>query len=133
MLLGPVLLGILLAVASLQEIGHHWRPQMVEGYQGDVYAINAVWGSWPLDNAACGRIHGHVRHCPGGQYGLGGYRCGTASSGNSSHTAPVMETGPDHWLRSRWCDGPERIDFVWHLKKISLLAIAGYLAGGVFG
>jgi Na+/H+ antiporter NhaD/arsenite permease-like protein len=29
--------------------------------------------------------------------------------------------------------GLERIDFVWYLKKISILAIAGYLAGaGVF-
>ena len=30
--------------------------------------------------------------------------------------------------------GLERIDFVWYLKKISLLAILGYLAGaGVYG
>ena len=29
--------------------------------------------------------------------------------------------------------GLERIDFVWYLKKISLLAILGYLAGaGVY-
>jgi len=29
--------------------------------------------------------------------------------------------------------GLEKIDFVWYLKKISLLAIAGYLAGaGVY-
>ena len=29
--------------------------------------------------------------------------------------------------------GLERIDFVWYLKRISLLAIAGYLAGaGVY-
>ena len=27
--------------------------------------------------------------------------------------------------------GLERIDFVWYLKKISLLAISGYLAGAV--
>ena len=42
--------------------------------------------------------------------------------------------GADHRLRSRrGSDGPQCIDFVWYLKKISLLAIAGYLAGaGVF-
>jgi hypothetical protein len=29
--------------------------------------------------------------------------------------------------------GLERIDFMWYLKKISLLAVAGYLAGaGVY-
>ena len=27
--------------------------------------------------------------------------------------------------------GMEKIDFIWYLKKISLLALAGYIAGAI--
>ena len=30
-----------------------------------------------------------------------------------------------------FCMGLEKIDFIWYLKKISLLAIVGYVAGAV--
>ena len=132
-------LGILLAVASLQEIGHLiTAASWLRDAMGDVYAINVVIGflSAIVDNVPL-----------------------VAASMGMYDIAPAASTGWEgyfvqngiFWQFLAYCAGTgglaliigsaagvavmglERIDFVWYLKKISLLAIAGYLAGaGVF-
>ncbi len=132
-------LGILLAVASLQEIGYLiTAASWLRDSMGDVYAINVVIGflSAIVDNVPL-----------------------VAASMGMYDIAPVSSTGWDgyfvqngiFWQFLAYCAGTggsaliigsaagvavmglERIDFVWYLRKISLLAVAGYLAGaGVF-
>ena len=132
-------LGILLAVASLQEIGHLiTAATWLRDAMGDIYAINVGIGflSAIVDNVPL-----------------------VAASMGMYDIAPAASTGWDgyfvqngiFWQFLAYCAGTggsaliigsaagvavmglERIDFVWYLKKISLLAIAGYLAGaGVF-
>ena len=128
-------LGILLAVASLQEIGHLiTAAAWLRDTMGDVYAINVVIGflSAIVDNVPL-----------------------VAASMGMYDIAPATSTGWEgfftqngiFWQFLAYCAGTggsaliigsaagvavmglERIDFVWYLKKISLLAIAGYLAG----
>jgi Na+/H+ antiporter NhaD/arsenite permease-like protein len=123
-------LGILLAVASLQEIGTLVR---VAGFLdssmgGNIYAINvaigllsaivdnvplvaAAQGMYPIaelgDFAANGSFWLFLAYCAG--------TGGSALIIGSAAGVAVM--------------GLEKISFGWYIKKISLLAIAGYLAG----
>jgi Na+/H+ antiporter NhaD/arsenite permease-like protein len=122
-------LGILMAVAALQEVGHL---NVVAGFLsttiGDIYAINlaigllsAIVDNVPLVAAAQGMYPIEAT----GEYAAGGhfwqflaFCAGTGGSAliiGSAAGVAVM--------------GLEKIDFVWYLKKISLLAIAGYFAG----
>ena len=132
-------LGILLAVASLQEIGHLITAAgWLRDAMGDVYAINVTIGflSAIVDNVPLvAASMGMYDIAPAASAGWEGfftqngifwqflaYCAGTGGSAliiGSAAGVAVM--------------GLERIDFVWYLKKISLLAIIGYLAGaGVF-
>ena len=132
-------LGILLAVASLQEIGHLITAAgWLRDAMGDVYAINVTIGflSAIVDNVPLvAASMGMYDIAPATSAGWEGfftqngifwqflaYCAGTGGSAliiGSAAGVAVM--------------GLERIDFVWYLKKISLLAIIGYLAGaGVF-
>lgn len=132
-------LGILLAVASLQEIGHLITAAgWLRDAMGDVYAINVTIGflSAIVDNVPLvAASMGMYDIAPAASAGWEGfftqngifwqflaYCAGTGGSAliiGSAAGVAVM--------------GLERIDFVWYLKKISLLAIVGYLAGaGVF-
>ncbi|MFZ8836126.1 MAG: sodium:proton antiporter NhaD [Flavobacteriales bacterium] len=128
-------LGILLAVAALQEIGHlvaaaGWLRDTL----GNVYTINltigflsAVVDNVPLVAASMGMYDITAMGSAGwdGFFVQNGvfwqflaYCAGTGGSAliiGSAAGVAVM--------------GLERIDFVWYLKRISLLAIAGYLAG----
>ena len=133
-------LGILLAVGALQEAGHliasaDWLRTAL----GDVYLINiaigllsAIVDNVPLVAASMGM---YEVAAPGtmdlwmGNFVQDGifwqflaYCAGTGGSAliiGSAAGVAVM--------------GLEKIDFVWYLKKMSLLAIAGYLAGcGVY-
>jgi len=132
-------LGILLAVAALQEAGHliltaDWLRESL----GDVYLINVAIGllsaivdNVPLVAASMGM---YPIADPGATEWLGyfvqdglfwqflAYCAGTGGSAliiGSAAGVAVM--------------GLEKIDFVWYLKRMSLLAIAGYLAGaGVY-
>jgi Na+/H+ antiporter NhaD/arsenite permease-like protein len=131
-------LGILLAVASLQEIGHLiTAASWLRDAMGDVYAINVVIGflSAIVDNVPLvAASMGMYDIAPAASMGWEGYFvqngifwqflaycAGTGGSALIIGSAGVAVMGL------------ERIDFVWYLKKISLLAIAGYLAGaGVF-
>lgn len=122
-------LGILMAVAALQEVGHlnimsAWLDETI----GNLYAVNisigflsaivdnvplvaAAQGMYPIaesgDLAANGTFWQFLAYCAG--------TGGSALIIGSAAGVAAM--------------GLERIDFIWYMKKISLLAIVGYLAG----
>ena len=134
-------LGILLAVAALQEAGHLvFAADWLRTSLNDVYLINlsigllsAIVDNVPLVAASMGMYDvvdpATIAEAWDGYFVKDGifwqflaYCAGTGGSAliiGSAAGVAVM--------------GLERIDFVWYLKKISLLAIAGYLAGaGVY-
>ena len=123
-------LGILLAVAALQSAG---QLDIVAAYlnktfNGDIYIINMIIGllSAIVDNVplVAGAM-GMYEIAPAGDFAADGkfweflaYCAGTGGSvliiGSAAGVA-VM--------------GILKIDFIWYLKNISLLALMGYLAG----
>ena len=125
-------LGILLAVAALQSAG---QLDIVANYlnktfNGDIYIINIIIGllSSIVDNVplVAGAM-GMYEITPTGQFAIDGefweflaYCAGTGGSvliiGSAAGVA-VM--------------GILKIDFIWYLKNISLLALIGYLSGAV--
>ena len=132
-------LGILLAVASLQEIGHLiTAASWLRDAMGDVYAINVVIGflSAIVDNVPLvAASMGMYDIAPAASAGWEGYFVQNgifwqflAYCAGTGGSALIIGSAAGVAVM-----GLERIDFVWYLKKISLLAIAGYLAGaGVF-
>lgn len=128
-------MGILLAVAALQEVGHlNSLAGFLDSTFGNIYAINiaigflssivdnvplvaAAQGMYPI--AEAGAVGNAVNFLPGGEFWeFLAYCAGTGGScliiGSAAGVA-VM--------------GLEKIDFFWYLKKISLLAIIGYVGG----
>lgn len=123
-------LGILMAVAALQEVGHL---NTVAGFLdtamgGNIYTINVSIGllSAIVDNVPLvAAAQGMYPIAPDGQFGTSGefwqflaYCAGTGGSAliiGSAAGVAVM--------------GLEKISFGWYIKKISLYAIVGYLAG----
>ena len=133
-------LGILLAVAALQEAGHLiLTADFLRNKLNDIYLINIaigflsaivdnvplvaasmgmydiepdnVSGAWEIAFMQDGKFWQFLAYCAG--------TGGSALIIGSAAGVAVM--------------GLEKIDFVWYLKKISLLAVAGYLAGaGVY-
>jgi Na+/H+ antiporter NhaD/arsenite permease-like protein len=134
-------LGILLAVAALQEIGHLINAATwLRDSMGNVYAINVTIGF----------LSAIVDNVPLVAASMGMYDVTAAGAAVSEWEGYFVQNGL-FWQFLAYCAGTggsaliigsaagvavmglERIDFVWYLKKISLLAIAGYLAGaGVF-
>ena len=123
-------LGILLAVASLQSAGQLdiVADYLNKTFNGDVYIINMIIGllSSIVDNVplVAGAM-GMYEIAPMGDFAVDGkfweflaYCAGTGGSvliiGSAAGVA-VM--------------GILKIDFIWYLKNISLLALMGYLAG----
>ena len=123
-------LGILLAVAALQEVGHldivaTWLDNV---FNNNGYAVNVTIGflSAIVDNVPLvAGAQGMYPIAEVGEKMAGGtfwqflaYCAGTGGSaliiGSAAGVAAM---------------GLEKIDFIWYLKRISLLAIAGYLAG----
>ena len=122
-------LGILLAVSALQEVGHlnivsAWLDKTI----GNIYAINIAIGllSAVVDNVPLvAAAQGMYDIEPTGPFAASGhfwqflaYCAGTGGSAliiGSAAGVAVM--------------GLEKIDFIWYMKKISLLAISGYVAG----
>ena len=128
-------LGILLAVASLQEIGHLiTAASWLRDTMGDVYAINVVIGflSAIVDNVPLvAASMGMYDIAPAATMGWEGYFVQNgifwqflAYCAGTGGSALIIGSAAGVAVM-----GLERIDFVWYLKKISLLAIAGYLAG----
>ena len=125
-------LGILLAVASLQSAGHLGLVAGIldEKTGGNIYAINIVIGllssivdNVPLVAGAMGMydIKGIGDYAVDGKFWqFLAYCAGTGGSvliiGSAAGVA-VM--------------GILKVDFIWYMKKISLLALMGYFAGAV--
>lgn len=132
-------LGILLAVASLQEIGHLIAAAgWLRDTMGNVYAINVTIGflSAIVDNVP-------LVAASMGMYDI----TPEAAMATASDWDKFFVQDGRFWQFLAYCAGTggsaliigsaagvavmglEKIDFVWYIKKISLLAIAGYLAG----
>ncbi|MEL6696307.1 MAG: sodium:proton antiporter NhaD [Bacteroidota bacterium] len=120
-------LGILLAVASLQTAGHlaALATSMDTAFSGDIYTINILIGllssivdNVPMVAAAIGMYPLDVYPVDDPFWELLAYCAGTGGSAliiGSAAGVAIM--------------GILKIDFVWYLRKISWLALAGYLAG----
>lgn len=125
-------LGILLAVASLQSMGHLGDMAVIldNTFNGDIYAINIIIGllSSIVDNVplVAGAM-GMYEIAETGLFAVDGtfweflaYCAGTGGSvliiGSAAGVA-VM--------------GILKIDFIWYMKRISLLAFLGYIAGAI--
>jgi Na+/H+ antiporter NhaD/arsenite permease-like protein len=120
-------LGILLAVAAFQASGHlQLLAISLDKYVGNLYVINVIIGmlSAVVDNVplVAGAIGMYKDTYPTDHYfwEMLAYCAGTGGSiliiGSAAGVA-VM--------------GMEKIDFIWYLKKISLWAMIGYLAGAL--
>ena len=134
-------LGILLAVASLQEAGHLLlAADWLRTSLNDVY----------LSDLAIGLLSAIVDNVPLVAASMGMYDIVPLEAATDAWTAMFVQDGI-FWQFLAYCAGTggsaliigsaagvavmglERIDFVWYLKKISLLAILGYFAGaGVY-
>jgi len=126
-------MGILLAIGSLQTAGIlKDLALLLDEAVGNVYVLNILIGALSaiVDNVPLvAAAQGMYEIAPEGVYGVDGtfwtflaYCAGTGGSmliiGSAAGVAAM---------------GLERIPFGWYLKKISLLALLGYLAGaGVF-
>ncbi len=132
-------LGILSAVAALQSAGHlgllaSWLDEKL----GNIYLINL----------AIGALSSIVDNVPLVAGAMGMYPIEAA--GSVGYAAHFMQDGL-FWEFLAYCAGTggsmliigsaagvaamglEKIDFIWYLKRISLLALIGYLAGaGVY-
>lgn len=120
-------LGILLAVAALQTVGHlDLLAKSLDKYVGNLYVINVIIGvlSSVVDNVplVAGAMGMYQNTFMPDHYfwEMLAYCAGTGGSmliiGSAAGVA-VM--------------GMEKIDFIWYLKKISLWAFIGYIAGSV--
>ena len=123
-------LGILFAVAALQEFGHlrTIAGALDKAFSGNIFSINIVIGllSSIVDNVPLvAAAQGMYDIAPMGEFAANGnfwkllaYCAGTGGStliiGSAAGVAAM---------------GLEKIDFMWYLKKISWLAIFGYFAG----
>ena len=128
-------LGILSAVASLQSAGHLGiLANFLDAKMHNIYAINLVIGvlssivdNVPLVAGAMGMYDimpvgatGYSAHfvADGTFWEFLAYCAGTGGS--------ILIIGSAAGVAAM---GMEKIDFIWYLKKISLLALVGYLAG----
>lgn len=138
-------LGILIAVAALQSAGHlGLMAEFLDTHLGDIYLINL----------AIGALSAIVDNVPLVAGAMGMYPIMTPEmleiSANPEYMQYFIQDGL-FWEFLAYCAGTggsiliigsaagvaamglERIDFIWYMKKISWLAIIGYLAGaGVY-
>jgi Na+/H+ antiporter NhaD/arsenite permease-like protein len=134
-------LGILLAVGALQEAGH-----LIVAAEGLRAGLNDVF----LIDLAIGLLSAVVDNVPLVAASMGMYDVVPAAAATDAWSAMFVEDGI-FWQFLAYCAGTggsaliigsaagvavmglERIDFMWYLKRISLLAVLGYFAGaGVF-
>lgn len=128
-------LGILSAVACLQSAGHlNLTAQWLDSNLGNVYLINL----------AIGILSSIVDNVPLVAGAMGMYE--VALPGTTGYAAMFVQDGT-FWELLAYCAGTggsiliigsaagvaamgiEKIDFIWYLKRISLLALLGYLSG----
>ncbi|MFT5969816.1 MAG: Na+/H+ antiporter NhaD/arsenite permease-like protein [Flavobacteriales bacterium] len=121
-------LGILLAVSALQSAGHLKElAEILNNSVGDIYVINIIIGflsaivdNVPLVAASMGMYDLSTFGTDHVFWQFLAFCAGTGGSAliiGSAAGVAVM--------------GLEKIDFIWYIKKISLLAIIGYLAGAI--
>ena len=135
-------LGILLAVSSLATAGHLLQiASLLKDSLGNVYAINIAIGllSSVVDNVPL--VAGAIK-----MYPLVSPEALAAAGSESAWLSHFVADGAFGELRAYGAGpggscliigsaagvaamGMEKIDFIWYLKKISLLALLGYLAG----
>ena len=134
-------LGILLAVSALQEAGH-----LIVAAESLRTNLENIY----LIDIAIGLLSSIVDNVPLVAASMGMYEVVEAVPGLSSWDSMFVQDGK-FWQFLAYCAGTggsaliigsaagvavmglEKIDFIWYLKKISLIAIAGYLAGaGVY-
>ena len=128
-------LGILSAVAALQSAGHldlmaHYMDDNVK----NIYAINLLIGviSSIVDNVPLVAASMGMYKIAGA--GVVGYMANFVQDGNFwSFLAYCAGTGGSILIIGSAAGvaamGLEKIDFVWYLKKVSVIALVGYLAG----
>lgn len=128
-------LGILTAVAALQSVGHLdvLAAFLYENMQ-NIYAINVVIGvlSAIVDNVPL--VAGAMGMYPIAEAGTVGFMADFVVDGKFwQFLAYCAGTGGSILIIGSAAGvaamGLEKIDFIWYVKNISLLALAGYLAG----
>ncbi len=128
-------LGILSAVASLQSAGHlNILAQFLDEKLGNIFLIDLAIGvlSSIVDNVPL--VAGAMGMYPVHEVGVTGYQAFFVQDGAFweflAYTAgtggSILIIGSAAGVAAM---GLEKIDFIWYLKKISWLAIIGYLAG----
>ena len=128
-------LGILTAVAALQSAGHlSIMSKYLDDELGNIYLIDLAIGvlSSIVDNVPL--VAGAMGMYPVTDLGVTGYASHFVQDGTFweflAYTAgtggSILIIGSAAGVAAM---GLEKIDFIWYLKKISWLALAGYLAG----
>jgi Na+/H+ antiporter NhaD/arsenite permease-like protein len=128
-------LGILSAVAALQSAGHlNILAQFLDEKLGNIFLIDLAIGvlSSIVDNVPL--VAGAMGMYPVHEIGVTGYQAFFVQDGAFweflAYTAgtggSILIIGSAAGVAAM---GLEKIDFIWYLKKISWLAIIGYLAG----
>jgi Na+/H+ antiporter NhaD/arsenite permease-like protein len=130
-------LGILSAVAALQSAGQlQLLAQYLDEKLGNVYLISIAIGflSAVVDNVPL--VAGAMGMYPIADPGTVGYMANFVQDGvfweflayTAGTGGSILIIGSAAGVAAM---GLEKIDFIWYLKRISLLATAGYLGGSV--
>jgi Na+/H+ antiporter NhaD/arsenite permease-like protein len=139
-------LGILIAISSLQSAGHLTAmAKILDENIGDIYAVNIIIGllSAIVDNVP-------LVAASMGMYPIASPEMLEAmNAADSAYYIHFVQDG-NFWEFLAYCAGTggsaliigsaagvavmgmERIDFIWYMKKMSLFAISGYLAGAAY-
>ncbi len=128
-------LGILTAVAALQSVGHlNVLSTVLEEQFHNIYIINLIIGvlSAIVDNVPL--VAGAMGMYPIAEPGTTGFLADFVADGKFwQFLAYCAGTGGSILIIGSAAGvaamGLEKIDFIWYVKKISLLALIGYLAG----
>ena len=128
-------LGILTAVAALQSMGHlDVMAKFLDANLHNIYAINVIIGllSAIVDNVPL--VAGAMGMYPLADAGATGYLADFVVDGKFwQFLAYCAGTGGSILIIGSAAGvaamGLEKIDFIWYVKKISLLALVGYIAG----
>ena len=128
-------LGILSAVAALQSAGHlHLLAQYLDEKLHNIYLIDLAVGvlSSVVDNVPL--VAGAMGMYPTADPAATGYLANFVQDGvfweflayTAGTGGSILIIGSAAGVAAM---GLEKIDFIWYLKKISLLALVGYLSG----
>ncbi|WP_320168009.1 sodium:proton antiporter NhaD [Mangrovibacterium marinum] len=131
-------LGILSAVAALQSAGHlNLLSQYLDKHLGNIFLIDLAIGvlSSIVDNVPL--VAGAMGMYPIADMGTSGYLASFVQDGEFwKFLAYTAGTGGSMLIIGSAAGvaamGLEKIDFIWYLKKISWLALIGYLAGAAY-